>query len=138
MLRGGDLHHLIRHNGQNGTPVEYHLHVVDKAGNWLHLSGTLTSFPDTDELDEEVVAEARVEHLADKEDVGRKGRLEHDGHVGGVEKADGVRTTHATLARRLDGNLNTEPLEVDDGAEDGDGCKKVHDVGEVLAVEGFA
>lgn len=65
-------------------------HVVDKTGDGLHLSRTLTSLPDTDHLDQKVVAEARVEHLTEEEDVGRQSRLEHDGHVGGVEETDGV------------------------------------------------
>lgn len=103
----------------------------------MHLSRAVTSLPNTNHLDQEVVTETRVEHLADEEDVGRQSRLQHDGHVGGVEETDGVRTTHSTLAGRLDGNLNTETLEVDDGAEDGDSCDEVHDVGQVLTVKGL-
>jgi len=36
------------------------LHVVDKARSRLHLGGTFTSLPNTDKLDQKVVAEARV------------------------------------------------------------------------------
>lgn len=96
-------------------------HVVDKTRDWLHLSGAFASLPGSDHLDEEVVAEAGEQHLADQEDVGGEGGLEHDRHVGGVEKADWVRAAHATLTRGLDWNLNTEALEVDDSAEDGNG-----------------
>lgn len=39
------------------------------------------------------------------------------------------------MAGRLDGNLDTETLEVDNSGEDGKGGKEVHDVGEVLSVE---
>ena len=77
--------------------------------------------PDTEELDEEVVGEAAVQHLADQEDVGGQSRLQHDRHVGGVEEADRVRAAHTTLAGRLDRNLNTETLEVDDGGKDDEG-----------------
>jgi len=115
----------------------FNSHVVDKTGDGEHLRRALASLPDSDHLNQKVVAEARVEHLTDEEDVGGKGRLEHDGHVGGVEETDGVRTTHTTLARRLDGDLDAETLEVDDGAEDGNGSDQVHDVGQVLAVEGL-
>ncbi|CAG1994388.1 unnamed protein product [Fusarium graminearum] len=110
-------------------------HVVDETGSSVELRRTILGLPDTEKTDEEVLREARVEHLADKEDVGRESGLQHDGHVGGVEQADGVRTTSTTLARRLDGDLDTETLEVDDSGEDGNGGQKVHDVGEVLAVE---
>lgn len=110
-------------------------HVVDKTGDWLHLSGALTSLPGSDHLHEKVVAEAGVKHLADQENVGRQSGLEHDGHVRGVEETDWVRTTHATLAGGLDWDLNAETLKVDDGAEDGNSGDQVHDVREVLAVE---
>lgn len=117
--------------------TSFDLHVVDKTGDGEHLRRALASLPDSDHLNQKVVAEARVEHLTDEEDVGGKSRLEHDGHVGGVEETDGVRTAHTTLARGLDGDLDAETLEVDDGAEDGNGGDQVHDVGQVLAVEGL-
>lgn len=88
--------------------VERRAHVVDKTAGRENLSAALASLPDTEHLDEKVVGKLVVEHLAEKEDVGGEGGLEHDGHVGGVEEADGVRTAHATLAGRLDGDLNAE------------------------------
>lgn len=111
------------------------IHVVGNTRGSEKLGGTLLGLPDTEKLDEEVVREAVVEHLADQEDVGGKSRLQHDGHVGGVEQTDGVRATNTTLAGGLDRNLNAETLEVDDGTEDNDCGNQVHDVGEVLAVE---
>lgn len=110
-------------------------HVVDETGSSVELRRTVLGLPDTEKTDEEVLGEARVEHLADKEDVGRESGLQHDGHVGGVEETNGVRTAGTTLARRLDRDLNTETLKVDDSGEDGNGGQKVHDVGEVLSVE---
>jgi hypothetical protein len=104
----------------------------------VELGRTFTGLPDTKELDKDIVGEAGVQHLADKEDVGAQGRLEHNGHVGGVEQANGVGTTHSTLAGGLDGDLDTETLEVDNGGEDDEGSQQVHDIGKVLAVEGLA
>ena len=102
------------------------------------MSRSLTDLPDTEKLDQKVVAELGEERLTEKEDVGRKSRLEHDWHVRGVEEADWVRSAHTTLARRLDWDLNTETLEVNDGAKDSDGGQEVHDVWQVLSVEGLA
>lgn len=111
------------------------IHVVGDTGGSEKLSRALLGLPDTEKLDEKVVGEAVVEHLADQEDVGGQSRLQHDRHVGGVEQADGVRATDTTLAGGLDWNLNAETLEVDDSTENDDGGDEVHDVGEVLAVE---
>lgn len=61
--------------------------------------------------------------------------MKHDGHVRGVEEADGVGTAGAALAGGLDWDLDAEALEVDDGGEDDEGCEQVHDVGEILSVE---
>ena len=88
MLRGGDL------GGVSDRRVKSlckNVHVVSNARGSEELrSSALAGLPDTKKLDKKVVREARVEHLADQEDVGGQSRLEHDGHVGGVEKADGV------------------------------------------------
>ena len=92
--------------------VERRAHVVDKTAGREDLSAALASLPDTEHLDEKVVGELVVKHLAEKEDVGREGGLEHDGHVRSVEEADGVGTAHATLAGRLDGDLNAEACKV--------------------------
>jgi hypothetical protein len=117
--------------------VEGRGHVVSDTGSSVKLGRAIAGLPDTEESDEEVVRETRVQHLADEEDVGAQSGLQHDGHVGGVEQADGVGATHATLAGGLDGDLNTEALEVDDSSEDKKSSQQVHDVGQVLAVESF-
>ena len=70
--------------------MDQNVHVVSDTGGSEELSRSLLGLPDTEKTDEEVVREAAVEHLADQEDVGGQGRLQHDGHVGGVEQADGV------------------------------------------------
>ena len=110
-------------------------HVVGNTRRGVELGRALTGLPDSEKLDQQVVREARVQHLTDEEDVGGQSGLEHDGHVRGVEEADGVRAAHATLAGGLDGDLNAEALQVDDGREDDEGGQEVHDVGQVLAVE---
>ena len=78
------------------------------------MSAAFAGFPDAEKTDEEVVAEAGVHHLADEEYVGAERGLEHDGHVGGVEKADWVAAAHASLAGGFDGDFYTEALEVYD------------------------
>ncbi len=99
------------------------------------LRGALLGLPDTEQADQEVLGEARVQHLADEEDVGGQSGLKHDGHVRGIEQADGVGATRTTLAGGLDGDLDAEALKVNDRSENDEGGKEVHDVGEVLAVE---
>lgn len=60
-------------------------HVVDETGDGVELRRAILGLPDTEEADQEVVGESGEEHLADQEDVGGESRLQHDGHVGGVE-----------------------------------------------------
>ena len=62
-------------------------------------------------------------------------RLQHDRHVGGVEKFD---TTLAAEAVALDGDLDLETSQVNDNCEDDNSRDQVHDVGEMLAPEGLA
>ena len=133
MLRGGDLYNVSMETTRMG--LLWNIHVVSDTRGGEKLSGALLGLPDTEKLDKQVVREAAVEHLADQEDVGGQSRLQHDGHVGGVEQADGVRAADTTLAGRLDGDLDAETLEVDDSAENDDSGDQVHDVGQVLAVE---
>ena len=101
------------------------------------LCRAFAGFPDAQELDEEVLGEARVQHLADQENLGGKSRLKHDGHVRGVEKTDRVRATHPPLTGRFDWYFNAESLKVDDGREDDERGKEVHDVWKILSVESF-
>ena len=112
-------------------------HVVCDSGAGIELGRALFGFPLADELDEEVVREAIPEHLRDHEDVGGESRLQHDGHIGGVEETDWVAAAHAALAGGFDGDFDTEALEVDHCGEDSDCAEEVHDVGEVGSVERF-
>ena len=94
--------------------VQWRRHIVGDTGGRIELGATFSRFPNTEELDEEVVAEAGVQHLANQEDIGAKRGLQHDGHVGGIEEAYRVAAAHASLARGFDRDLNAETLEVDD------------------------
>lgn len=133
----GDVDEGVNRVDQSILHVQWWRHVVDKTRDGGQLAGSLLGLPHTEKTDEEVLAEAGREHLGDEEDVGGQGRLQHDGHVGGVEQAHGVGTTRTALAGGFDGNLDAEALEVDDSGEDDKGGQQVHDVGQVLPVEGL-
>jgi hypothetical protein len=133
----GDVHSSVDGVEESLLEVQRRRHVVSDTGGSVKLGRSLTGLPDSEELDEDVLREAGVQHLTDQENVGAESGLQHDGHVGGVEQADGVRAAHATLAGRLDGDLNAEALQVDDSGEDEECGQEVHDVGQVLAVEGL-
>lgn len=113
------------------------LHVVGGTTGSEELRGSLMGFPDTKESNKQVIGEAIVEHLGDHEDIGGQGGLEHDGHVGGVEELNGVDGLMTPELVGLDGELDTEALEIDDEGEDGDGGDEIGDVGEVGAVKGL-
>ena len=110
-------------------------HVVCKTRNSVKLSRCLLWLPNAEKLDQQVVGEAGVEHLADEENVGGQSRLQHDGHVGSIEKTDWVRSASSTLTGGLDWDLDTETLEVDDRRKDNESGEEVHDVGQILSVE---
>lgn len=83
--------------GKKRGLTQWRAHIVRDPRGSVELSRAFTGFPDTEKLDEEVVGKARVHHLADEEDVGREGGLEHDGHVGRVEETDGVGAAHSSV-----------------------------------------
>jgi len=120
---------------QSVLEVKGRRHVVDETRDGRELRRAILSLPDTEETNEEVLREARVKHLADQEDVGRKGGLQHNRHVRGVEQADRIRAASTTLARGLDRDLDAETLEVNNGGENNQSSEQIHDVGEVLPVE---
>ena len=66
-------------------------HVVRDARDSREPRQVLQRLPDTEETDKEVVRGAKGEYRGDDEHVGRERRLQHDGHVGGVEQFDGIR-----------------------------------------------
>ena len=82
------------------------------ADNGVHRASTggRTHRPRPQQVDQEVAAEARGEHLGDDVEVGDQGGLQDDGDVGGVEQLDGVGVVLTTVAGRLDGQVNPEAL----------------------------
>lgn len=56
--------------------------------------------------------------MADQEHVAGQSAFQHDRHVAGVEQFDRVSTSNSSVLGRLDGDLESEPLEVDDGGKD--------------------
>lgn len=69
--------------------------------------------------------------------MGDEGRLKHNGHVGGVEEFDRISALLSTEPVALDGQFNTEPLEVDNEEEDGQGREEIHHVGQIGTIKGF-
>jgi hypothetical protein len=96
-----------------------------------------THLPNSQQLDKQVLGEPREQHLADQEHVAGQSALQHDRHVASVEQLDRVSTSNASVLGRLDGDLKSESLEVDDGGKDERGGQEVHDVGQPLSVESF-
>lgn len=70
--------------------------------------------------------------------MGGKRRLEHDGHVRGVEELNGVRATLSTEAVALDRNFDAEALEVNDDGKYGKRSDEIHHVRETFTPESFA
>ena len=70
--------------------------------------------PHAEQVDEEVAGELDREHLRDDIEVRHERGLQDDGNVRRVEELDGVRRILATVASRLDGEINAETLENED------------------------
>lgn len=70
----------------------------------------VTYRPGSKQVNQEVSTETSRQHLRDDIEVGHKGRLQDDGNVGGVEELDGVSVVLATVAGRLDGQVDPEAL----------------------------
>ena len=85
-------------------------HVVDKASDRDHLAAHVHLVPGAEELDELVATVVLVEELGDEVEVGDKGRLQDDGHVGGVEQLDWVRLLGTTLALGANRQVHAEAL----------------------------
>lgn len=66
--------------------------------------------PSAQQINQEVAAEACGKHLGDNVQVGDQSRLQDDWDVGGVEELDGIGVVLATVAGRLDGQINPESL----------------------------
>ena len=98
----------------------------------------VTYLPNSKDFHKDIIRETGKKHLADDVNMGGERRLEHDGHVRGVEKLDGVRATLSTEAVALDRNLDAETLEVNDDGKYGKRSDEIHHVRETFAPESFA
>jgi len=76
-------------------------------------------------------------YLRDNVEVGDESRLENDWNIRSVKEFDGVRRVLSTIASGFDGQIDAETLEIYDNRKDQNGGQKVHQVGQVLAVESF-
>uniref|UniRef100_A0A182F0P3 Uncharacterized protein n=1 Tax=Anopheles albimanus TaxID=7167 RepID=A0A182F0P3_ANOAL len=94
--------------------------------------------PHAEQVDEEVTVELDGQHLRNDVQVGYQGRLQNDRNIRGVEQLDRVAAVLATVAGRFDRQIDTESLEVYDHREHEHRRQQVHQVGQILAVEGFA
>lgn len=120
--------------------------------------------PGAQQINQEIAAESGGEHLGDDVEVGDQSGLQDDGDVGGVEQLDGVGVLLPAVTSRLDGQVHPEALrftrvcsanrdstnaplrsskaqtphlEVYDDSKDEHRGDQVHEVGQVLPVEGF-
>jgi hypothetical protein len=71
---------------------------------------TLELLPASEQTDNEELWEALIQQLRDEVEVGNEGRLQDDGHVGGVEQLDGVVHTLASVSLAANRQVHTEAL----------------------------
>mmetsp|Transcript_18868 Transcript_18868/g.34041 ORF Transcript_18868/g.34041 Transcript_18868/m.34041 type:complete len:400 (-) Transcript_18868:397-1596(-) len=110
--------------------------IVSNATHWNFLSrASLDILPLAQKTDQDIGRGTVVQELGDKVQVGDKGCLEDDGHVGSVEQLDRVGSILTTVLLVLDGKVDTPTLEIDDNHKDQDSREKVGQVGKILTVE---
>lgn len=74
--------------------------------------------PLTKKTNDEVTVEIFVKHLGEEVKIGDEGSLEDNGHVGSIEKLNGVRLDGTSDSVVLEGDINLETLEVNNDDED--------------------
>mmetsp|Transcript_18997 Transcript_18997/g.41280 ORF Transcript_18997/g.41280 Transcript_18997/m.41280 type:complete len:357 (-) Transcript_18997:258-1328(-) len=93
--------------------------------------------PLSKKTDQDIGRSTVIQKLGDKVQVGNKSSLKNNGHVGCVEKLDGVVSLLSTVLLVLDRKVDSPSLEVDDNNKDQDGSQKIGQVGKILTVEGL-
>ena len=78
------------------------------------------------------------EHLRNDVKIGDQSALKDDGNIRGVEKFDGIRRILSPVSGWLDGQVHAESLKVNDNDEDQHGGQQIHQIRQILTVEGFA
>jgi len=99
-------------------------------GNRLSLLGFR---PSAQKVDKNVIGESSVQELRHEVQVGDQRSLKNDGDVAGVKELDGVRSRGSSLSGALDGQIDSESLEVNDDAEDENSGEQVGQVRQVLS-----
>ena len=96
-------------------------------------SASLSILPFAKNTHQNVGGGTVVQQLTDKVEIGNKGRLQNDGHVGSVEQFDGVGPLLSAVLLVLDGKNHSPSLEVDDHDENEEGGKEIGQVGKILS-----
>ena len=90
--------------------------IVDKTTNGDDLTLISSFLPASEDRGNEASLEVSVEHLGEEVDVRYKGTHKNDGHVGGIEESDGVRSIWSCFVI-CQFQCNLEALEVYDDKE---------------------
>ena len=107
---------------------------VTKATDWHNLSD-FVGLKVAKQLEEGRVRGIVRQHLADKENVGDKGRVQDDRHVTAVQKLDGIRPRLTTSAHHLDRDIDLPSLDVAARGKDERRREEVANVGQILAIQ---
>ena len=92
------------------------------------VSAKATSYPpSSQQLDDEVCAIALVQQLGDEVQVRDQGRLQNDGHVGGVEQLDGVLLLLPSPLLATHWQIHPEPLQHAEGVRRSCGHSKAQE-----------
>lgn len=111
--------------------------IVGNSSNGHGISASLNILPCSKKPYKNVGRGTVVEKLRNEVQVGNKGGLKNDRHVGSVEEFDGVSSLLSTVFLVFDRKVNTPSLEVDNNNKDEDGGHKICKVGKILTVESF-
>mmetsp|Transcript_66406 Transcript_66406/g.185620 ORF Transcript_66406/g.185620 Transcript_66406/m.185620 type:complete len:379 (+) Transcript_66406:578-1714(+) len=112
--------------------------VSDSTDGDLLPSAAFCVLPLSEKTNQNIGWSSVVQKLGNKVQVGNQSSLKDDGHVGSVEKLDGVVSLLSSVLLVLDGKINTPSLEINDNNKDQNSCQKVGQVGKILAVKSLA
>jgi hypothetical protein len=109
--------------------------VGDSTDGDLLSGSTVHILPLAQETDQHIGWSAVVQELGDEVQVGDKGGLKDDGHVGSVKELDRIVSLLPTVFLVLDGKVDSPSLEIDDNYKNQDSGQKISQVGKILTVE---
>jgi len=135
-----DVHHRVDGILQHVSETFGRGEVVAESADGIGSSRTAAADirPHAQQVDQEVARKFMSEHLGNDVEIGDQSALKDDGDVGGVEEFDGIRRILSSISSGLDGQIDAESLEVDDDDENQHGRQQIHQVWQILTVEGFA